>query len=380
MKILSTIYFVTFYIQIQYLFNFNLSWLLSLVNEESFIVNIEETQIIFLQLGNSVIAFAIQTFIGLALLFVAKKMIPLRYWILGTFIISNYLWLLIMISNIFNISTNYFLFQVINLLILFAPFLFTSLIIDTLHYVRTDEEMIETGFDRIPNTAIIIRQSLSTLSLFLLFIFFINLNFLETNLIYIYSTVIFGLIFVAKALFDLIHFQNSTKEKKLEIRQRKGYFAKAFDIHEYGYAHLGLTKLPRIGIDKSEIYNSAHNFELTKLKKLLKDEPQRVNEKNTYGWTAFMILVANTSHSSNRDMRLREEVFKFLEWLLDVGADININNYLRRNALVFAINYNDSEMVKFLLKNDAEVEDDMIEHALNKRYMEVYTLLKSHNS
>lgn len=86
---------------------------------------------------------------------------------------------------------------------------------------------------------------------------------------------------------------------------------------------------------------------ITLIKKILDDNPNEVNKRNTHSWTPLMLACRNAlTHSSNRVVSL----------LINYGANVNDRCYGTLTPLYFAAVYADIETVKLLINAGANID------------------------
>ncbi len=258
---------------------------------------------------------------------------------------------------------------------------------------RTDKEILKSGFNRKPNTIKDLISAYKVFAFILLFLSLIVYYLLLTpiNIVILLLLLAVFLFSAYKAYPDLkIVYQIHRRINKygyddgyIELREKINIFPMmALDKHEYNLAMYGFTGNIPIKIEESKIFeviNEIHNKKINfkELKNFIEENKENINDIDGAGWTPFMKYVADNSRINKRSKR---DSFRVLNILLGNGADINIENFMDRSALNFAIGYGDLETVKFLVENNALIKNNHIEQALKLREAKIYNYLKENSA
>ncbi len=319
------------------------------------------------------------------------------------------------IRILMNIEIFIFVGEIILILSFSTLVMFLILISETFLFQRTDEEIMDSGFDEVPNTIKRIRLGYIWFCVVLLStVIYVNFLLLEpVNIKIFWLLSVVGLLGFSRIAFisaNLLKMRRHLKDKGyddefLKIRGKSmdiSTMMRAFDQHEYRYSMLGLTCPPSPHIKQSELFEIAskagfgEKIDSDEFEKIVMHNKSIINDRNGHGWAPFSICVANASspwETSTSKIKDRRNIFRVLSILLHNGANININNYMMMSPLNFAIKYGDLEMVKFLVENNADIKkkegtlgipslkyahNDHMEQALELRQIEIYGYLKNH--
>jgi len=404
---------ITFIIAILHLFivlDLDMQWL-QIINQDNLYFNITNTVNLAKNINRYYI-FVLVFILNTSLFFLNKEKNNNDRFFYGFMLIYTLIIIQEPLQYFLNINNyNFKIGSAILILIFSALLVFVHELIICFSTFRTDEEFLKSGFSRIPNTIQILKLSysivISILLLIILLIYYLLLTPINNILLLLlFAIFLFGLykiIIVIKKNYAIRKYIGiyGYDDGYLKLREKLPVIPiEILDQHEYNYSMIGLVNKPSTKIKENhifEIINKIHDnkkINFHKLEDIVKSNKININDRNGVGWTPLMKYVADVSLSNqnNTNKHNKNDDFKVLNILLNSGADININNFMIRSPLNFAINYGDFAMVKFLVENNADiikkinmpdipiVENDHIKEALELREIAIYEYLKKEST